>query len=166
MSFSRLKRLALLLPLAFGSAALAACSFQPVYSGRLADSSQLALRYGEPKNRLEQIIYNELSFRLGKSTDPATALVTVAAATGTGEPFLSETDSPLTPRETAVTATLTMAPTNPGGQPTIITRTARAQSTRGGQVLADEAARIDAEERAARAVAESLRLALLATLAQ
>lgn len=70
MSLSRLKHLALIVPLALASAGLGACSFQPVYSGALAEKPQLQLAYAAPKTRLEQIVYSELSFRLGKTTSP------------------------------------------------------------------------------------------------
>lgn len=165
MSSSRLKSLALVLPLAFASVALAACSFQPVYSGRLAENPQLELAYAEPDTRLQQIIYQDLAFRLGKSTSPTAPLVSVAVVAVDTEPYLSDTANPNKPREATVTATLTITPRDGvDSTPITITRTARAQHTRAGQVIADEAAVIEAQERAARAVAESLRLAVLAAL--
>lgn len=167
MSLSRLKGLALIVPLALASAGLGACSFQPVYSGRLAENPQLQLAYAEPKTRLEQIVYSELSFRLGKTTSPTAPLVTASVSAGGTEPYLSDTKNPNKPREMTVTATLTITPRDGvDTKPITITRVAKAQHTRSGQVLADEAAMIEAEERAARSVAESLRLAVLAALAK
>ncbi|MBN9334374.1 LPS assembly lipoprotein LptE [Devosia sp.] len=167
MLSSRLKRLALIVPLALVSAGLGACSFQPVYSGRLAENPQLQLAYAEPTTRLEQIVYQELSFRLGKTTSPTAPLITAKVSTSAAEPYLSATANPNKPREMTVTATLTITPRDGvDTKPITITRTAKAQHTRSGQVLADEAAMIEAQERAARSVAESLRLAVLAALAK
>ena len=167
MSLSRLKGLALIVPLALASAGLGACSFQPVYSGRLAENPQLQLAYAEPKTRLEQIVYSELSFRLGKASSPTAPLVTASVTTSGTEPYLSATANPNKPREMTVTATLTITPRDGvDTKPITITRVAKAQHTRSGQVLADEAAMIEAQERAARSVAESLRLAVLAALAK
>lgn len=167
MSSSRLKRLALIVPLALAVAGLGACSFQPVYSGRLAESPQLQLAYAAPKTRLEQIVYQELSFRLGKTTAPTAPLVSASVSSSATEPYLSRTHNPNIPREMTVTATVTITPRDGiDTKPITITRTAKAQHTRSGQVLADEAAMIEAQERAARSAAESLRLAILAAVAQ
>lgn len=167
MSSSRLKSLALVVPLALASAGLGACSFQPVYSGRLAENPQLQLAYAEPKTRLEQIVYSELSFRLGKTNSPIAPLISASVTSSASEPYLSKTLNPNIPREMTVTATLTITPRDGiDSKPITITRTAKAQHTRSGQVLADEAAMIEAQERAARSVAESLRLAILAALAK
>lgn len=168
MSSSRLKRFAVIVPLALASAALGACSFQPVYSGRLAENPRLELAYAEPTTRLEQIVYNELSLRLGKSTAPTAPLITVAVSnSGAFAPYLSATQNPNTPREVTITATVTIAPRNGVDDQLItLTRTARAQLTHSSQVLANEAATIEAQERATRAVAESLRLAILAALSR
>lgn len=167
MSLSRLKRLALIVPLALASAGLGACSFQPVYSGALAENPQLQLAYAAPKTRLEQIVYSELSFRLGKTTSPTAPLVAVTVSASDAEPYLSATANPNKPREMTVSATLTITPRDGvDTKPITITRTAKAQHTRSGQVLADEAGIIEAQERAARSVAESLRLAVLAALAK
>ena len=163
MSLSKLKPLALIVSLALVSTSLAACAFQPVYSGKLAENLQLA--YAEPTTRLEQIVYQELSFRLGKTTSPKAPLVAVAVSASSSTPYLSVTANPNKPYEATATATLTVTPRDGVDEKSItITRTAKAQFTQTGQVLANEAALIEAQERATRAAAESLRLALLAAL--
>lgn len=165
MSLSKLKPLALIVSLALVSTSLAACSFQPVYSGRLAENPQLQLAYAEPATRLEQIVYQELSFRLGKTTSPKAPLVAVAVSASSSTPYLSVTANPNKPYEATATATLTVTPRDGVDEKAIsITRTAKAQFTQAGQVLSNEAAITEAQERATRAVAESLRLALLAAL--
>lgn len=166
MSSSRLKRLALIVPLALASAGLGACSFQPVYSGRLAENPQLQLAYAKPTTRLEQVVYQELSLRLGQTTTPTAPLVTLSVSGSVSAPYLSVTSNPNKPNEASVTATATITARDGGtDKPINITRVAKAQLTHSGQVLADTQADQDALERAARSAAESLRLAILAALA-
>jgi hypothetical protein len=165
MSSSRLKRIALIISLGLVSTGLGACSFQPVYSGRLAENPQLQLAYAEPATRLEQIVYQELSFRLGMTESPSAPLLSARVTASASEPFLSQTTNPNIPRVVTVTGSVTITPRDRrDAKPIVITRTARAEHTRTGQVLADEAALAEAGERGAKAVAESLRLAILAAL--
>ena len=165
MSLSKLRPLALIVSLALVSTTLAACSFQPVYSGKLAENPQLQLAYAEPATRLDQIVYQELAFRLGKTTSPKAPLVSVVVSASSGSPYLSITVNPNAPYEATATATLTVTPRDGVDEKAItITRTAKAQFTQTSQVLTNQAAITEAQERATRAVAESLRLALLAAL--
>ena len=165
MSLSKLRQFALIVSLALVSTSLAACSFQPVYSGKLAENPQLQLAYAEPATRLDQIVYQELAFRLGKTTSPKAPLVSVVVSASSGSPYLSVTANPNAPYEATATATLTVTPRDGVDEKAItITRTAKAQFTQTSQVLANQAAITEAQERATRAVAESLRLALLAAL--
>lgn len=167
MSLSRPLRSALFAAAISMAAVLGACSFQPVYSGRLADAAQMPLAYASPNSRLEQIIYQELAFRLGKTDLPSAPLVSVTAIPSTQASFLSVTANPSAPHEATVTASVVITPRDgAGSQTTTITRTAKAQYTRSGQVLADSTAETEALERAAKAVAESLRLAILAALSR
>lgn len=147
-----------------GSAAmLAGCSFSPVYSGALAPQGTLALAYAKPNSRLEQIVYQELSLRLGSTQSETAPLAAVSLTPVISDLVLSRTDNPNKPMEAAVTATLTVTPRDGSGRAAqTITRRATAQYTRNEQVLADRSAQEEALERAAKAAAESLRLALLA----
>jgi hypothetical protein len=164
MLFSRLpRRIAIATVLLGFGAALAACSFSPVYSD-VSSSSQarLEVAYAKPNNRLEQIIYQELGLRLGSSSSPKAGMVTVAASTQGGDVMLSATNNPRKSAETTVTATLTLKTAD---RPALqVTRKATAGYTRSGQILADQAAATEAGERAALSVAEALRLAVLASL--
>lgn len=167
MSLSRPLRTVLIAAALSASAVLGACTFQPVYSGRLAQTAQMPLAYAAPNSRLEQIIYTELAFRLGRTSLDSAPLLAVSAVPSIKAPYLSVTANPNTPHEAIVTATLTITPRDGGGErPITLTRTATAQFTRSGQALADSAAEIEAQERAAKAVAESLRLAVLAALSR
>ena len=150
--------------LGFG-ATLGACSFTPVYSGAMAEQPTLNLAYAKPNSRLEQIIYQELSLRFGTSQSPTAPLVSVSAASGASDMVITTTANPSKPLSVTVTASLTIAQRDGSDTPPIsYVRTASAEYTRAGQVLADNAAAGEAAERAARAVAESLRLAVLAGL--
>lgn len=154
------------LMLGFG-VTLSACSFSPVYSGTLAEHPTLNLAYAKPKTRLEQIIYQELSLRLGQSGSDMAPLVSVVASASAGDMMVTTTTNPAKPVEVTVTATLTMTPRDGSAlKPQVFTRSAAADYTRSGQVLADNAAADEAGERAARSAAESLRLAVLASLSR
>ncbi|MGV8833852.1 MAG: hypothetical protein ACOH2N_17930 [Devosia sp.] len=147
--------------------ALGACSFSPVYSGALAEHPGLNLAYAKPTTRLEQIVYQELSLRLGTSTAETAPLVTVTASSSAGDMMVTSTTNPAKPVEVTVTATLTItARDGSDTPPTIFTRTAAANYTRSGQVMADNAAGEEAAERAAKSAAESLRLGVLAALSR
>ena len=163
MLFSRLpRRIAIATALVGFGAALAACSFSPVYSDVSSSSpAGLEVAYAKPNNRLEQIIYQELGLRL-ESSSPKAGMVTVAASTQGGDIMLSATNNPRKSAETTVTATLTLKTAD---RPALqVTRKATAGYTRSGQILADQAATTEAGERAALSVAEALRLAVLASL--
>lgn len=167
MSWSRRIR-----PIAFAalvvasSALLGACSFQPVYSGTLASQPMLNLAYGKPANRLEQVIYQELALRLGRSEAETAPLATVTTSVSGGAlGFLTATANPSKPYRVTVTATLTLTRRDGSpAEPLVLSRRASAEYTANSQVLSDVTASTEATERAARAAAESLRLALLAEL--
>jgi len=145
---------------------LGACSFQPVYGGTTASQSQLDLAFAKPNTRLEQIIYQDLALRLGSSASETAPLASVSVAIGSGgNTMRSANASAADFAQTSVTATLTITPRGAGAEkPLTITRTATAQYTTSGQVLADTTAATEAQERAAKAAAESLRLGILASL--
>ena len=169
MSSSRtLRRYALLGAIIGKLSMLAACSsFSPVYSGALASQPSLELAYSKPNSRLEQVIYQELSLRLGSSDSQTAPLTSLVVIPGARDAVLSRTDNPSKPMQASVVATLTITPRDGSGNPPkTFTRRATANYTRDDQVLADRSALDEALERAARAAAESLRLAVLADLSR
>lgn len=163
MLSSRLPRRLAIATLVLGlGAALSACSFSPVYSDTSSSLTRLDITYAKPRNRLEQIIYQELAMRLGMSSSPEAGQLIVSAGAQGGDIMLSATTNPRKSAETTVTATLTL---KRAGRPDLqLTRKATAGYTRSGQILADQAAATEAGERAALSVAEALRLAVLASL--
>ena len=152
----RILALALALPL------LAGCSFAPLY-GNDSGNENKGFAYAEPKNRIEQIIYQDLAFRLGRDSSPDASLVTVSASQSNRRVGRTSPGSVLTAYEAVVTANLTV--TTHGATPATpvtMSRFAAASYEISGQVAADNAAKADAGEKAARAVADSLRLILAA----
>lgn len=153
--------------LACSAMMLGACSFSPVYSGTLASQPMLDLAFAKPTTRLEQVVYQELALRFGSSDAPTAPLATVSVSSSAGGIGMSATSNPNTLYRTIVTATLTIARRDgTGAEPMTFTRQATAEYTTSGQVLADTAAANEAAERAAKAAAESLRLAMLASLSR
>ena len=164
MSWSKLFLRKAVLGFALASAAvLSACTMAPVYSDARTASQQLAFTYAEPNSRLEQIVYQDLRLRLGESQVPDARELRVSISAGGSREALSATDNPNTTKRVTAVARLTIAPpAGSGGAPVTITRTAMANYTTNAQAFAAQEALVEAQERAAHAVAESLRLALLA----
>lgn len=146
---------------------LTACTLTPVYSGRLAENPNLELAFSAPRSRLDQIVYQELSLRFGKSTSPRAPLATVQASASGIAQVNAVTVNPNKDYEVTVTATLSVQQRDGStAAPLVLTRRATANYTAGAQILNDQFAYTEAAERAARSAAESLRLAILATLAR
>jgi hypothetical protein len=162
-----MRQIALIAALLFVPALSACSSFQPVYSGQIAEPSLTALAFTNPAGRLEQIVQQELALRF-ETTDSKTApLATVAVQTSGSSPFLTSNTGSGTFSKAGATATITITSRDgSGAKPFQITRSAEAGYTTTGQVLADRAAANEALERAAKSAAESLRLALLGALAR
>jgi len=140
------------------------CSFQPVYGDHDPRSQMsLAFDFAAPNSRTEQIIYEELSFRFSQTKGPNTPRMTVTASTSAASQLLTKTPGlgdKFTPAEVTVTATATVT-----YESMVIfkeTRFATAQYTGTSAILADATAVRDAEDRAAKSVAESLRLVIMA----
>jgi hypothetical protein len=165
MSLSKLTRRIAYASLVLGlGMALSACSFSPVYqTGTLASQPKLNLAYAKPTSRIEQIIYQDLALRFGETVDETSPLVTVSTSTSGARIGISQTSNPNETQRLTLTATATITYRDGSKRPPLaITRTASADYTTTNQVLANIEAAGDAGDRAAKAAAESLRLALLA----
>lgn len=141
---------------------LAGCTLTPVYGDAAAARSELALNYAEPSSRLEQIVYQTLSARLrpGDAGAPTLSATVSSSASRTG---LADVASPMTDRQ--ITVTINYSVTRDGTVVTSGRRDASVGYQTSGQYLADDSARAGAQEQAARAAAENVRLALIAALA-
>jgi len=145
--------------------ALGGCTgLTPVYGERGAGAERIALSYGAPTSRLDQIVYQELSLRLGTDAGPSAPRVDITTYSGAGGLTRSRNPSAVELHEATVSATAVI--TNPSGtvKPIVLTRKASAQYTTNNQTLANNSAFTEASERAAKAAAESLHLAILAAL--
>lgn len=142
-------------------AAISACTLTPVYADRTVASEKLALNFGTPHNRLEQVIYQELELRLGHG-GPEAPLVTIGAGGGSYAVAQSQTADPAKPNRATVGTSVTV--TKDGKVLQSFSRSASADFTTNSQVLADNSAITDANERAAKAVAETIRLSLIGLL--
>jgi hypothetical protein len=162
-SSSRLVRIAAIIAALAIVPALAACSgFRPVYGdASVGGQQQIAVSYASPKNRLEQIIYQDLALRLGTSTGNVPVVsVSVSQSSST----LAGKAAGSTPREMRVTAKLVVT----GADGTVLLNKSRSQTAdynSGPQELANQQAAADAAERAAKLLADTIRLEILAALA-
>lgn len=164
-SFSALARKGLIALALSGTVLLAGCSgFRPVYGEHGIANERMELAYAKPSSRLEQIIYQEFVLRFGRSQNPDAPLLTVStSASGVGLTTTTIT-KPATQYQVTVTGTAVLV--TPDGQEIFAgSRRATAQYVAVGQVLADTEAANEAQERAAKEVAEGLRLAILGKLA-
>lgn len=165
MSSSRAAfRVALLGLALIAPVALAGCtSFRPVYGESGIGAERVALSYAKPTTRLEQIIYQDLALNLGR--DAAGPLLTVATSASSRALTRSDVTRPSQQREAVVTATIEVKDRE-GLVVFAGERSAAASYSVNEQGLADTEALRNAEERAARALAETIRLTLIAALAR
>jgi hypothetical protein len=148
-----------------GGVSLAGCtSFTPVYGDYGVVQRRLEVAYSKPGSRLDQIIIQDLSLKLGKSDNPDAPLVTISSGAGNRTLTRTGTSKPVTQQEAIVNVSYTVVAD--GRVVTFGSRSASASWTTSGQVLADEAAYRVAQERAARAAAETVRLSILSALAK
>ncbi len=186
LSSKTLRPLAFAASLCLGAGLLAACSFTPLYGENSAVGTSLDLAYAEPETRLDQIIYQDLALRLGRTRTADAPLVTVKTSRSGRRVGRTSSGSPATTYESIVTASVTVTRQLPTSSILTeneqvsenkeeisdkksnvlysVSRKASATFTTNGQRLADQQAIIDADERAALAVAQTLRLLLAANL--
>lgn len=145
---------------------LAACSsLTPVYGERGIGIERHAFRYDKPGSRLDQIIYQELVLKLGRSSDPTVPLVRVTTTSSVRGLTRTDVANPAAQREAVVTATIELLDAD-GNIAFTATRSAAASFTADRfQALAETEAEKEAKERAARELAETVRLTLLGALA-
>lgn len=147
--------------------ALSGCTgLTPVYGEHGLGAERIALSYGDPASRLDQIVYQELSLRFGADAGPGAPHVQVSTSAGLGIITRSQREiAAIATQEVTVTATAVITDPNGKVAPIVLTRRASAQFTTNNQTLANSSAATEASERAAKAAAESLRLAILGALA-
>lgn len=142
---------------------LAACSgLTPVYGDRGLGTERVAVSYAAPNNRLEQIIYNDLALRLGKS-GPDAASVKVTASQKSIALTNNTITAPNSQRQVTVTARITVSK---GGETLFSgTRSQTADYTSDAQALSNQQAEISAARQAALLLSDTIRLEIIAALA-
>lgn len=151
------------LALVMGASVLSGCTLTPVYGDHGLTASQLKLDLAAPANRLEQVVYQRLALRFGTSDGPDAPRVSVKVSATSSHAGQSATADPEASQIETGTAVLTIS--RPGKPDFTATRQVSVTYTTSGQVLANNEARTDAGEQAARALAEQLRLTILSVLA-
>lgn len=165
-SSSRMVRSAVLFVALALLPALSACTgFHPVYGlGAALVSEGKQIAYAAPRNRTEQIIYQDLMLRMPPATGKAPKL-TISAGAG-ARALTSETISTAqTAKQVTVTASIRLV--SPSGKVLFSgSRSQTADLSTGPQVLANERALEDATERAAHLLADTIRLTVLGALSK
>jgi LPS-assembly lipoprotein len=149
-----------------GAATLSACSsFTPVYGENGIGVERHAFRYDKPASRLDQIIYQELVLKLGRTADPSVPLVRVTTTSSVRDLTKTKISNPAAQKEAVVNATIELVDAN-GNVAFTASRSASALfNADRAQALAETEAEKEAKERAARELAETVRLTLLGALA-
>ncbi|HVY51995.1 MAG TPA: LPS assembly lipoprotein LptE [Devosia sp.] len=145
---------------------LAACSgFTPVYGTGGVTSQKIEIAFGQPGNRTEQIIYQDLRLRLGQAAGPAPRLT---VHTDVASRQLTDTSNVVStmqrPEQVTVTAYITLTDQN-GNTLFSGTRSETADYNGSSQVTSNNQAARDAAERAAHLLADTIRLTVLGALA-
>lgn len=163
-SSSRAVRIAGLLLGLVGPLTLAGCTgLTPVYGDNGLGAHRVEVAYDAPNNRLEQVIYNDLSLKLGKDQGESTAKLSVAASQATRALTNDTVTSAALQRQMTVTARVTLV--GPDGQVLYAgTLSQSADYTIGAQAFANQEAAANAAENAAKLLADTIRLEVLAAL--
>ena len=157
----RASALAALLALA---PALSACTgFTPVYGENGLGNHRVEVSYGRPSNRLEQIVYQDLALKLGKSDAPDAPMVTVGVTAVL--PVTDTTTVTTTVAASQVTVNAIVSVVSADGKPLFQgSRSVVEDFVKGNQAFANQQAAKDAAERGARELSETIRLQVIAAL--
>lgn len=149
MSWSKavLRNSVLALALA-GATALSACSgFTPVYGERGIGVEKQAFRYDKPASRLDQIIYQELVLKLGRTSDSTVPMVRVTTTSSVRGLTKTNVSNPAAQNEAVVTAKIELIDAD-GTIAFTATRSSSALYTADrAQALAETEAEKEAKER-------------------
>ena len=142
---------------------LSACAgFTPVYGENGLGNQRVDVKYAEPHTRLEQIVYQDLALKLGKSEGdvPEVSIVVDAVL-----PVSDTTTATTTVAASQVTVTAKVHVTAADGSLLFSgNRSVVEDFVKGGQAFSNQQAAKDAAERGARELAETIRLQIIAAL--
>jgi hypothetical protein len=144
--------------------ALGGCTgLRPVYGDNGLASQRVEVQYAAPNSRLEQVIYQDLALKLGRSSGDVPT-VTVAVGQSSRDLTNNIVTRPHDQRQMIVTAHITVSA--PDGDVLFSgSRSQTADYTTSAQAAANQQAAEDAALRAARLLADTIRLQVLAALA-
>ena len=160
--FKAQRRIVMLGAAVAAAAMLSACSgLTPVFG--TANKGPQALRQSVPASVAEQVIYQSLAVSFPVSRSDADPELRVTTSTAERTLTMSNVSRPTVQREMVVTAIVQLADST-GKVTQSFSRSAAASFETDSQSFASDEARREATERAARALAETIRLSLLAVL--
>lgn len=143
-----------------GMIALSGCTITPVHFDRsLTGVSDIHLAFATPKTRLEQIVYQTVSSRLGSVVSENAPILAVTVSTSATRVGLSTRSEPATDNQ--VVAEIRYRVEKQGELVASGSRTATAGYRVTGQVLADDTGQQRAQEDATRSASQSVIAALL-----
>jgi hypothetical protein len=142
---------------------LSACAgFTPVYGENGLGSQRVDVKYASPSNRLEQVIYQDLALKLGKSTGDVPVVTISAAAT---LPTTDTSTATLNVAAGQVTVRAFVSVVGPDGKMIVQNNRSVVENfVNGGQAFSNQEAANEASERGAKELAESIRLEILGAL--
>lgn len=141
---------------------LAGCTLTPVHGGSTGGTMDpIALNYAEPQSRLEQVVYQTLGARF-RSGDALSPMLSARVSARSSRIGLSSVSSPVTDHQIDVTIVFEVTENDTVVASGSRSGTALYQTT--DQSVANDAALRKAEDQAARAAADAVRLALIAAL--
>jgi len=137
------------------SLVLSACTFSPVYSNPDQNNTAFNLEFASANSRLEQIIYSELAASFSNSSAVNKNLVEVIVTSSNVNPGVGSV---------ALTGKITITNIQSAKIIYVGSRTASATYGISSQSLANQQAANEASERAARELAQTIRLTLIGVL--
>jgi hypothetical protein len=144
---------------------LSACTgFTPVYGDNGLGNQRVEVAYGQPHTRLEQIVYQDLALKLGKST-ATSGVPRVNVGVTAVLPVTDTTTATTTVAASQVTVTAIVTVIGADGAPLFQgSRSVVEDFVKGGQAFSNQQAAKDAAERGARELSETIRLQVIAAL--
>lgn len=144
--------------------ALGGCTgLRPVYGDNGLATQRVEVQYAKPNSRLEQVIYQELALKLGKSNGDV-PVVAIAVSSSSRNLTGNSVTRPHDQRQVTVSALITV--TSPAGDVLFSgSRSQTADYTTSAQAGANEQAAQTAALQAAKLLADTVRLQILAALA-
>jgi LPS-assembly lipoprotein len=147
-----------------GLGMLAGCQVQPLYGNLSGDSQSVSV--SRVDSRVEQVVRNELVLGFGGEQPSGAYTLDIDATASVAGILPGGLDNEFSAARTTVTATYVLKTTQTGEVVKRGTRSADAQLDLPSQNFAQERAKIEAENRAAKAVAAQVRADVAAALAR